>query len=96
MASSTPPNFRRASRQSQAIADFEVKEDVDVSHGASHQKQDVAPMRWVHVQKAPVLTRCRLAAQDFKERIPDKDLVFAATSAFFTLLILLAVGLQRD
>eukprot|EP00969_Alexandrium_andersonii_P110167 4860963-Alexandrium_andersonii.AAC.1 len=29
----------------QAIEDFEVKEDVDVSHWASRQKQDITPMR---------------------------------------------------
>eukprot|EP00969_Alexandrium_andersonii_P362334 15459488-Alexandrium_andersonii.AAC.1 len=53
-------------------------------------------MQWAHVQKAPVLTRCRLVAKGFKERVPDKDLVFAATPAFFMLLVLLAVGFQRD
>eukprot|EP00969_Alexandrium_andersonii_P355640 15444858-Alexandrium_andersonii.AAC.1 len=53
-------------------------------------------MRWVRVQKTPGLTRCRLVAKGFEERTPDKDLVSAATPAFFALLILLAVGLQRD
>ena len=75
----------------QAIEDFEVKEDVDVSSWTSQQKKDIIPMRWVHVQKTPLLTRCRLVAKGFKEKIPDKDMVFAATPAFFTLLILPAV-----
>eukprot|EP00969_Alexandrium_andersonii_P150131 6638648-Alexandrium_andersonii.AAC.1 len=46
MATSTRPNLRRASRQLQAIEDFAVQEDVDVSHRTSHQKQDSVPMRW--------------------------------------------------
>eukprot|EP00969_Alexandrium_andersonii_P059106 2603699-Alexandrium_andersonii.AAC.1 len=58
----------------QAIEDFDVKEDVDVSHWTAHQKQDIIPMRWVHAQKTPLLTRCRLVAKGFKERIPDKDM----------------------
>eukprot|EP00969_Alexandrium_andersonii_P309535 13679147-Alexandrium_andersonii.AAC.1 len=36
-----------------AIWGFEVKEDVDVSHWTLHQKQDIIPMGWVHVQKTP-------------------------------------------
>eukprot|EP00969_Alexandrium_andersonii_P365444 15466264-Alexandrium_andersonii.AAC.1 len=50
----------------QAFEDFDVKEDVDVSHWTSHQKQDIIPMRWVHAQKTPVFTRCRLVAKGFK------------------------------
>eukprot|EP00969_Alexandrium_andersonii_P251451 11113207-Alexandrium_andersonii.AAC.1 len=44
----------------QAIEDFDVKEDVDVSHRTSHQKQDIIPMRWVRAQKTTLPTRCRL------------------------------------
>eukprot|EP00969_Alexandrium_andersonii_P314279 13884295-Alexandrium_andersonii.AAC.1 len=35
-------------------------------------------MRRVRVRKTPVHERCSLDAKGFKERIPDKDLVFAA------------------
>eukprot|EP00969_Alexandrium_andersonii_P163414 7223453-Alexandrium_andersonii.AAC.1 len=86
MASATQLSFRRASRQLQAVEDFETREDIDISHWTSRQKQDIVPMRWVQIDKTPALARCRLVAKGFKERIPDKDFVFEATPAFFAFL----------